>query len=158
MDLKKKLSVAAGAMLLTGALLTGAAFAEGDASSAAARQDKVEQAVKEGKLTQGEADTLKQLGELRRSYMERYKADAKALVDRAMTDGKLTKEQAERMLQRKGHFGHGHGKGHMKHGKAISEEQLKSKLEAAVKEGKLTQEKADAILKKYQEHKAKAKQ
>ncbi len=158
MDLKRKVGVAVGAVLLTGALLTGAAFASEEGKAPTAQTERVDKAVQEGKLTQGEADTLKKLGELRRSYMEKYKAEAKALLEQSVKDGKITKEQAQRILKhQQGRMQH-HGKGWGKPGKALTEEQLKSKLAEAVKSGKITQEKADAILQKWQEHKAKAQQ
>lgn len=155
MDLKRRVGLAVGSVLLTGALLTGAAFAADDGKEATAKTEWIDKAVQEGKLTQGEADTMKKLGELRRSYMEKYKAEAKGIVEQGVKDGKLTQQQAERMLnhKHKGHFHH--GKGHGKQGEPMTEAEVKRKLDAAVKSGKLTQEKADVILKRFQEHKAK---
>lgn len=154
MSLKKKLGAAVGAVLVSGALLTGAAFASGDAQSAPTKAEWIDKAVEAGKLTQGEADTLRQLQDLRHSYMEKFKTDAKTLIDQAVKDGKITQDQADRMIKHKASFHH--GKGRKMH--SMTEQEVKERLAEAVKKGKLTQEQADTMLKRWQEHHAKAPQ
>ena len=121
-----KWATIAGTVLITGGLIVGAAVAapalssSGNAPAAAQTpgQSHLDKAVKEGKLTQAEADVLKQLGDLRKSYMEKYKADAKNLIDQAVKSGKITQEQADKMLKGhakhgwRGHKGLGSGKAH----------------------------------------------
>jgi polyhydroxyalkanoate synthesis regulator phasin len=159
----KKVGLTVAAVLVSGALLTGAAFAAGVPSKMA---DKLQQEVQAGKLSQGQADVITQLFGLRQSAMEKLKADEKALIDQAVKDGKLTQDQADKLQKREGHFGQGpmqgktqgktQGRMHGKQGpmfffgKNLSADQLKAKLDAAVKSGKLTQEKADQALKQFE--------
>lgn len=156
MDFKKKIGATAGALLVTGALLSGAAFASSAVKEPPAKAEWVDQAIQQGKLTPGEGDTLKRIGELRRSYMEKFKADAKTLVDQAVKDGKITQEQGDRMLKKGARFHH--GKGHKMPGQNMTEQQLKEHLAQAVKIGKLTQDQADTVLKRWQERHSNAQQ
>jgi polyhydroxyalkanoate synthesis regulator phasin len=160
MSISRKWGAIAGAVVVSvGLLAGGAVYAASQPDQAAApsaqgqsTHKNLDHAVKEGKLTQGQADVMKQLQDLRQSYRQKFEADAKSVVDQAVKDGKLTQDQADKMLQhgkgfgRKGHMGdkwHGH--------KSMTPDQLKSKLDQAVKSGKLTQEQADKILKNWTE-------
>lgn len=116
LNLKHKYAVIAGAALLAGSLLvTGSALAasgsagDAPAASAPAKADRLDQAVADGKLTQAEADVIKQIDELRQAAMEKLQADVKAVIEQAVADGKITQEQADQMLSHKGpgRFGHG---------------------------------------------------
>lgn len=158
MNLKNRFGVLAGALLVTGALVTGAAFAS-EAPATTAQPQSVESNTKASALTQAEQDVLTQLKDLRTSVMEKLAADSKALVDQAVKDGKITQEQADRLLKHGGHKFGGHkfvGK-HGRGGKGgffkfhLSQEELKAQLDAKVKEGKITQEQADQILQKFAE-------
>lgn len=159
MSLKNKFTILAGSVLIAGGLLTGAAFAATagtgatPAEKAAAQTERLEQAVKDGKLTQDQADVLKRLAELRQSAMEKLQADSKAVVEQAVKDGKLTQEEADKLqthklqahkLQGRGHMGPGRGAFIFK--SPMTQEELKAKLDEAVKSGKMTQEQADKIL------------
>ncbi len=110
MNLRGRFGVIAGAVLLSGILFAGAALASGWSGGPA------------GELTQGQKDTLKQLMELRKSHMEKMKAEATALIDQAVKDGKITQEQGDKMLRfpakpgmRRGPWGH-EKKGHFEPG------------------------------------------
>ena len=164
-NLKHKWVLMAGTALVTGALLTSAAFAAGGATDGQSRVDKaatrLQQAVANGRITQGEADVMTQVNTLRAEVMAKLKADSQAIVDQAVADGKITQEQADKLKSYGGHsFGGkrgdrmpafskrdggklGIGKGHM------SEEQLQTRLDAAVASGRLTQEQADQMLQKF---------
>ncbi|MDF2627577.1 MAG: hypothetical protein K0R39_1408 [Symbiobacteriaceae bacterium] len=123
LNLKNKFAVLAGSALITATVLSGAAFAATDsttADSAAAaapaatapvKADRLnlEQAV-DGTLTQAQADILTQLGALRTAAREKVQADAKAVLDQAVAEGKLTQEEADELLSFKGHGG-GKGRG-----------------------------------------------
>lgn len=164
----KKWLVAAGAILVSGALVTGVAVAATAPAGKVAhrhheemmgKKPDLQELVKEGKITQGQADVMAQLQGLHQKAMEQFKADAKAVIDQAAKDGKITPEQAERMKARGAMMHHHHGtpgKRHLppgKHGKPLgpkSEADLKALLAEKVKAGRLTQEKADQILKKWQ--------
>lgn len=122
LNFKNKFALIAGSAVLTGALLTGAAYAASNDSAAApapsaatAQANNLDQAVKDGKLTQAQADLMKQIGDLRKSAMEKVQADSKAIIDQAVKDGKITQDQADKML--KGHGGFEFGKGGFGHGK-----------------------------------------
>jgi polyhydroxyalkanoate synthesis regulator phasin len=125
----KKWMVVAGAVLLSGALVTGVAFAaERPAGKMAhgpmmGQKPDLDQLVKEGKITQAEADVLKQLQDLRQKAMAQLKTDAKAVIDQAVKDGKLTQEQADRLTKRGmrgpgAHGKHGFEKGKHHHDQA----------------------------------------
>jgi polyhydroxyalkanoate synthesis regulator phasin len=150
----KRLGAIAGAVLLSGALLTGGAMAANLPSKLA---DKLQSQVQAGKITQNQADVVGQLFNLRQAAMTKLKADEKALIDQAVKEGKLTQAQADQLAKRGDHFGEGGrhehgGKGDRRHlgDKHLTADQLKAKLDTAVKDGKLTQEQADQILKKWQ--------
>jgi polyhydroxyalkanoate synthesis regulator phasin len=149
----KRLGAIAGAVLVSGALLTGGAMAANLPSKLA---DKLQSQVQAGKITQNQADVVSQLFNLRQSAMTKLKADEKALIDQAVKDGKLTQAQADQLAKRGDHFGEGNWqKGGAKgdrqfFDKNMTADQLKAKLDTAVKAGKLTQEKADQILQRFQ--------
>jgi polyhydroxyalkanoate synthesis regulator phasin len=150
MNIRQKWSAIAGTVLVAGGLLAGSAFAAQKGNAAEQpRADRLEQAVKEGKLTQAEADLIKQLHELRHTYRQKFEADAKGLVDQAVKDGKITRAQADKLM----HKGKPWGKT-----KNLSQDELKAKLAEAVKAGKLTQQQADRILQRFNEHQAKQNQ
>jgi len=177
MNLKSKWGAVAGAVVITGAVLTaGIALAESSNSGAAAspsatqapskdRTNWLDEAVKSGKLTQAEADVMKQLDDLRKSAMEKLQADEKAIIDQAVKDGKLTQDQADKLSKHPGPMGgpmdggrggrdHG-GPGPMGKGRQpMTQEQLKAKLDEEVKAGKLTQAQEDEMLKKFAQRQA----
>lgn len=148
MNLKGKVALLVGSTLVAGGLLTTAAFAatgdgaattETPAASAPVQKGfNLDQAVADGKLTQAEADVMKQVEDLRKAAMEKLQADTKAVVDQAVADGKITQKQADKMLSHKGPGKEGHP--------GMSPEEMKAKLEEEVKAGKMTQEQADKIL------------
>ena len=152
MTLKRRWAIIAGTVLVAGSLLAGAAFAAGGAID---RAGKLEQAVQAGKITQGEADVLKALGDLREAYRAKLKADSQAVVDQAVQAGKITQEQADGLLTHKGKTGHGNGwkqKDGARHEfKGLTQEQVKSRLDAAVKAGRMTQDQADKLLQRFSE-------
>jgi hypothetical protein len=76
---------------------------------------RLAQAVKDGKLTQGEADLHAQIDALRDAAMTKVQSDSKALVDQAVTDGKITQAQADNLVNGKGRGGFGHGGGRHGH-------------------------------------------
>ncbi|MDB4896970.1 MAG: hypothetical protein JWN15_3232 [Firmicutes bacterium] len=144
----KRLGAIAGAVLVSGALLTGGAMAANLPSKLA---DKLQSQVQAGKITQNQADVVSQLFNLRQSAMTKLKADEKALIDQAVKDGKLTQAQADQLAKRGDHFGEGGAKGDRQFfDKNMTADQLKAKLDTAVKAGKLTQAKADKILQQFQ--------
>lgn len=147
MKFKTKFTLIAGSVLVAAGLLAGAAFAQGTATPEA-HQQRLEQAVKDGKLTQGAADVMLQLHGLRQAAMEKLQADSKALVDQAVQGGSITQAEADRMLNGHGQKGFGRGGKHggFRQGSPMTQEELKAKVDAAVAEGKLTQEQADQIL------------
>lgn len=147
MKLNKKWAAIAGAVLLSGAVVTSVAMASPGHGAGSAKPNQVDKLVEQGKLTQAEADVLKQLQQLRRNHMEQLKKESTALIDQAVKDGKLTQQQAERLskLGRK-HFMHGRkGELHFKL-KGLTQEQLKAKLDSLVAEGRISQEQAAKIL------------
>lgn len=152
-NLKQRWALMAGTALLCGTVLSSGALA---ASPSATRDSQpatnlLERAVQEGTLSQGEADVIKEIGQLRKAAMEKLVADAKGVIEGAVKSGKITREQADRMLQQMGRMGHG-PKGHRHIN--MSPEQLKAKLAEKVKAGEITQEQADQILKRFTERKS----
>lgn len=154
----KRWLVVAGAVLLSGALVTGVAVAATAPEARAAHgqmgaKPDLDQMVKDGKITQGQADVMRQLQAVRQKAMAQLKADSKAVIDQAVKDGKITQEQADKMAKA-GIWRHGrpgmHGRKSMM---PKTEAELKAMLDDRLKAGKLTQEKADQILKHWQEHK-----
>lgn len=149
---KKKIALIAGATVLAASLLAGAAFAAAGPNAAAleARIQRIDQAVTDGTMSQGMADVLKELDQLRLSVMEKLQADSQAIVDQAVTEGSITQEEADSLMSRGGRtaFGRGGFKGGaMGFGmQGMTEEALKARLDAAVAAGSLTQEQADQIL------------
>lgn len=172
----KKMGTMAGAILVSGALITGVAFAaEATTTTPPAASTETKAAVPAtSQLTEGEKDIFTKLQELRKTYKDKLTADSKALVDGAVTEGKITQEQGDRLLQHGGKggpggkgFGRGgkHGFGGERGGKhaglgagflgdfeSLTTEALKAKLDAAVAEGKITQDQADKIAAHHAEH------
>lgn len=106
-----------GLSLIAFGLLAGTAFgapqppapgaspaAPGVTAPSAAHPDPIDKALERGELTKGEADVLRQLHDLRKARMEQFRSEATAIVEKAVEDGKITREQADRMLR--------HGKKH----------------------------------------------
>lgn len=192
----KKMLVTAAAVLVSGTVLAGAVFAADPPASgtgtipgiagkafgflrgggpAVDPAERLATAVEAGKLSQGQADVLTQLHELRTKYMGQLKTESEALIDKAVTDGKITQEQADN-LKRPGKQGgprmgpkHGGKGGPQMHGRggpgrggpgfgAQTEDEVKAKLSEGVTAGKLTQEQADQMLKHWQEMQAKRSQ
>ncbi|HYG60880.1 MAG TPA: hypothetical protein VD902_22610 [Symbiobacteriaceae bacterium] len=157
MKLNNKLGIVAGALLISGSLLTGAAFAAGDTDANPAKAVAAAKAT----LSEGAQAVRTQLGDLRKAAMEKLQADSKALVDQAVAEGKITQEEADRMLRPVDKRFRVPGKLMMKHpggGKAMfhfdkdmTQEELQAKLDTAVKDGKMTQEQADKMLKFWTE-------
>lgn len=154
----KRWLVAAGVVLLSGALVTGVAVAATAPEGKVAHvhqgsKPDLDQMVKDGKITQGQADVMRQLQDVRRKAMEQLKTDSKAVIDQAVKDGKITQEQADKLKGPGMIWRHG---GPGQHGPKMmmpkTEAELKALLDERVKAGKLTQERADQILKKWQEH------
>lgn len=144
----KKWQSAVGAAVMAAVLTAGVAFAA-DSTQA-------------GKSTETASPELQQvlseIRTLRQSRMESLQTEVGQLIDKAVTDGKITQDQADQLKQRPMGFRKGHGqegsqkfsgkRGGMQN---LTEEQVKAKLDEAVKSGKLTQEKADQMLKRWQE-------
>ncbi len=171
MKLKNTIATVTGAVLLAGALFTGAAFAAGETTT--------------------EAPIFKQLNELRQSYRDKMKTEAAGLINEALASGSITQEQADKLLTRGaksegmrgghggpgamrgkkpegmkgarpegmpgGHGGPGRGgKGGAGLGGAPkTQEEAKAHLDGHVQEGKLTQEQADQMLQKWLDNQAK---
>jgi polyhydroxyalkanoate synthesis regulator phasin len=165
MNLKHKWSAIAGTVVVAGGLLAaGAVYAADSAPNAAAPattqtqkaapQDRLADAVSSGKLTQAEADVLKQIDALRQTAMDKLKADSQAVIDQAVKDGKLTQEQADKLAKGGPGFGgpRGGGKG-FGHGN-MTQADLKAKLDAEVQSGKLTQAQEDKMLQDFAQHQA----
>jgi|GEM_PF-4408043 len=95
--MNRKWGTIAGALLISAGLLAG-----GTVARAAEKNDhpdvkqKLEEKVKEGKLTPGEAEVMQKLHDLRRSYHDKFRTDARALIDQAVKEGKITQEQADK--------------------------------------------------------------
>lgn len=160
MKITRRVGIIAGSVLLIGALATGAALAAGNLSGAKAAE-RLQQAVQSGKMTQGEADLLTQLDQVRTSYMEKMKTEIQATIDKAVADGTVTQEQADRLKKRQGGPGPGPAMkgrpGPQKGGKFgwgqrpnLKPAELKAKIEAQVEAGKITREQADAILNRWE--------
>ena len=86
----------AGALLISAGVLAGSAAYAADKTDRPDLKQRLEEKVKEGKLTPGEAEVVEKLHGLRRSYHEKFKADANSVIEQALKDGKITKEQADR--------------------------------------------------------------
>lgn len=141
MMIPKKWMTALGAALLTGVLVTGAAFAAGGEQPT--------------KASQGVQELMTEIQALRQTRMEQLKAEVEALIDKALANGQITAEEAAGLKQRpKGpHQGPRHGfKGGLKgFPRGANEAEVKARLDEAVKNGRLTQEQADQMLKRWQE-------
>jgi|GEM_PF-3943387 len=140
MSMKKKLGIAVGALLISGGVLTGAALAN-EAPATADPAAQTQGVTKANPLSEAARELLTKIGEIRKSYMEKADTDAKALVDQAVADGKITREEADKLLH---HGGKGFGPGMAR--VPLTQEELKAKLDELVKSGKLTQEHADKAL------------
>lgn len=148
MSLKQKIGVAVGALVISGGLLAGVAMANeapADASAPAKGDSaQVQKVGPLGQLSEGAKSLLSQLNDLRKSHMEKYQADAKALTDKALADGTITQAEADRLSKFEGRgFGE---RFHSEMKAPLTEEELKAQLDEAVKSGKLTQEQADKVL------------
>jgi polyhydroxyalkanoate synthesis regulator phasin len=141
MGLKNKFGVLAGSVLIAGGVLTGAVFAA-EAPEATTQPTQTEQSAKRSELTAGQKEVLQQLSDLRKSAMEKLQADSKAVIDQAAAEGKITQEQADKLLRR---GGRGMG-GFFGKRAPVAAEDLKARLDEAVKAGKMTQEQANKIL------------
>lgn len=95
MTMTRKLGTIAGALLISASLFAGTAFAA-EKVERSDLKERLEEKVREGKLTAGEAEVVQKLHDLRRSYHEKFQAEAQSVIDKAVKDGKITKEQAER--------------------------------------------------------------
>lgn len=95
MTITRKLGTLAGALLISASLFAGTAFAA-EKIEKHDLKERLEEKVREGKLTAGEAEVVQQLHDLRRSYHEKFRAEAQSVIDKAVKDGKITPEQAER--------------------------------------------------------------
>lgn len=95
MTMTRKLGTIAGALLISASLFAGSAFAA-EKLDRSDLKERLEEKVREGKLTAGEAEVVQKLHDLRRSYHEKFRADAQSLIDKAVKEGKITPEQAER--------------------------------------------------------------
>ncbi|HWI61011.1 MAG TPA: hypothetical protein VNT75_04160 [Symbiobacteriaceae bacterium] len=97
--MNRKWGTMAGTLLITASLLAGGAAYAAERTEPAEKTDlkqKLQEKVEEGKLTAGEAEVVQKLHELRRGYHEKFRTDAQALIDQAVKEGKITKEQGER--------------------------------------------------------------
>lgn len=105
--LKRKWAMVAATALVTGGLLTGVAMAGDPAAlvtSAVTEGSSIETATER---TPAESEVHQQLKELKRATMVRFKSERKQLLDQAVKEGKLTKEQAEKMMEHRGHHHRG---------------------------------------------------
>lgn len=168
MKLKNTLATLTGAVLIAGALFSGAALAAGgdttvapttstqQSDAMAKRTDWISQ------LSEGGQATWKQLTDLRQSHMEKLKSESEALVNQAMADGTITQEQADKLLSHGGKPGGKHGGMHGGPGRGgkggpgtdrlgQTQEEVQAHLDRHVQEGKLTQAQADQMLQKWLE-------
>lgn len=148
MWINRRWALVAGTVLVSGALLTGAALASGSGAKPTAAQTETNR-------TPGESEVQKQLSDLRQRHFTQMRDEAKAIIDQAVKDGKLTQEQADKMTNR---FAHpwGQRKSKMPHNlKGLTQDELKAKLDAAVKNGKMTQEQADKLMQRWTERQSK---
>ncbi|HYF94360.1 MAG TPA: hypothetical protein VD969_19240 [Symbiobacteriaceae bacterium] len=99
MSLKRKIGIAAGAVVLAGSLLAGAAFANEARAATPAAPGVL---VKQSALSEGAKAVLTQMRELRKAAMEKLKADSKGIIDQAVAEGKITQEEADKLLERGG--------------------------------------------------------
>ncbi len=148
----KKWTLAAGAVLIAGALTAGVALAASDATSVPAPPIPTARWEKGEKPSPELAELMQQLRAVRRKYMEQAQTESRALIEQAVKDGRITQEQADRLLHHKrmGHPRHGRP-GFHKGRKPVTEEQVRARLQRAVASGRLSQAQADEILKRWQE-------
>jgi|GEM_PF-5208538 len=150
MNAKNRFVVIAGSALVAAGLLAGAAFAAGTGTTLTvpSMADRIDQAVTAGRLSQAEADVLKQVDSLRVSTMTKLHEDIQAVIDQAVADGKITQEQADKLQPYGGSRGMGMGPGAFNQDGTclLTDEEQKARLDEAVAAGRLTQEQADAIL------------
>jgi polyhydroxyalkanoate synthesis regulator phasin len=117
----------------------------------------IDQAVKDGKLTQAQADEMKSRsmgsmgdhgkgGSWMKAPMTKEQRDAK--LDAAVKSGKMTQEQADK-LKAAPMPAPGQNMGKQRFN--VTPEQFKQNIADAVKAGKLTQAKADEMLKQFAE-------
>lgn len=103
--MNRKWGTIAGAVLISAGLLAGSSAYAAEKHDRPDLKQKLEEKVKEGKLTPGEAEVVEKLHDLRRGYHEKFKTDARALIDQAVKDGKITPEQADRFKAPRKHRG-----------------------------------------------------
>lgn len=93
------------AALLAGAVLWGAIFAGPvQAEPAPSGQEKAEQVDKQ--LSPGETEVLDKLKQLHKAHREQFKKEATAVLEQAVKEGKITREQADTLLHHKPHMKH----------------------------------------------------
>ena len=126
----------AGAAVLSTLLLTATAFAATPKEAPPKELPKMEQQ----QLSPGEKEVLQELKELRRSHREKLKADSMSVLERAVKQGKITQEQADKLKARR------HAKIHKLQGA-----ELKERLDQAVKDGHISPERAEAIMEHHKE-------
>lgn len=135
----------AAAALLTGALLAPhAAVAAAQPAPAPMESGKPAEA-----LTPAQKEVLKQLRDLRRSYREKLRTDSQAVVEKAVKDGRISRQEADQLLRRVLL---------RPRRPAQTAEEVKARLEDAVRSGKITREQADKILKQWTEAHGKGKE
>lgn len=131
------------AMLLAGALLApqvaGAAPTPTPAPSEAQKAPE--------NLSPAQKEVLKQLRELRKRHREQLRTESRELVEKAVKEGKLTREEGDQLLKRL-------IPRHLPQPKSV--EEMKARLDEAVRAGRMTQQQADRILQRFKEAQAKA--
>lgn len=162
MKIRSRFAVIAGALLVSGAIVTGVVFAADPVPAAQTPSSNQVAPAAKVAMSQGQKELLGQLAELRKSVSDKLQSDSKALVDQAVADGKVSREEADRLLRPGGKFGRPPGK----HGKqmgfgfkfqGLTQAELKAQLDEKVTAGKLTQEQADKALQHWGEHPQKSR-
>ncbi|HEY8346140.1 MAG TPA: hypothetical protein VIL07_02555 [Symbiobacteriaceae bacterium] len=128
------------AVVLTGALLAPQAVAA--AEPAAPAPVEAEAAKPQESLTPAQKEVLKQIRELRKQYRQKLQAESRELVEKAVKEGKLSRQEADQLLK---HI----APRRLKPPRSVKE--MKARLDEAVRAGKLTREQADQILQHWKE-------
>lgn len=141
-------------MAATGSTTPAPTQAQAKTSRAQSVADRLQAAVTSGRLTQAQADVMKQLFDLRKAAMDKLKTDEKGVVDQAVTAGTLNQAEAHKLLQHEGKGGPEHGRGDHKGERFgnVTLDQVKAKLDQLVQDGKLTQTEADKRLQQFTDH------
>lgn len=129
-------------------LLTGAVLAPGTtlAAPSPARAPEQTERAPEG-LSPAQKEVLNQLRDLRKRHREQLQQETREVVEKAVKDGKLTRQEADQLLKRLSpRFLH----------QPKSVEEMKAQLDEAVRAGRISQEQADRILQRFKDAKAKA--